>query len=281
MSNWVFLNDEFLAEEKAALHFRDLSVMRGYGIFDFLKVLNGVPVFIDDHLNRFYFSAAEMMMDVSYSKDELKNIINELLKKNGTPDTGLRITLTGGYSKDGYQLAKPNLIISLHSFQPPTPDQFEKGIKLITYQHQRQLPHVKTIDYLMAIWLQPAIHQKNADDVLYHQNGIISECPRSNIFFVTNENKLVTPAKNILKGVVRQKILHLAKEICEIEERDISIYELVNVSEVFITSTTKSILPVAQIDEYRFNNSKTVSRHLNLLLQHSQNNTCGNKHTVV
>lgn len=262
MSNWVFLNDQFVPEEKAVLHFRDLSIQRGYGVFDFFKVLNTAPVFLEDHLTRFYFSAEQMRLNTEYAKDELKKIIFELLQKDNLGDTGVRLTLTGGYSTDGYQLSKPNLIISQHSFSTPSKEQFEKGIKLVSYGHQRQLPQVKSIDYLMAIWLQPFIKQNNADDVLYHQNGIVSECPRSNFFIVTNDNKIVTSSKNILKGVMRTKLIETAKRNFNIEERKVTIEEIKTAKEAFITSTTKTILPVSQVDEHIFSKHNPVTTQL-------------------
>lgn len=262
MSNWVFINDEFVPEENAFLHVYDLSIQRGYGVFDFFKVVNSVPVFLDEHLDRFYFSAAQMRLSVNYGSDELKKIIFELLQKNNVTNTGVRIKLTGGYSPDGYQISKPNLIISARSFISPTKEQFEKGIKLVSYEHQRQMPEVKSIDYLMAIWLQPFIKQNNADDVLYHQNGIISECPRSNFFIITNENKIVTPSKNILKGVMRMKVFEVAKSNFEIEERDITIEEIKTAKEAFITSTTKSILPVCGFENHSFSERNPITLKL-------------------
>jgi D-alanine transaminase/branched-chain amino acid aminotransferase len=273
---WAFLNDQFIAEEKAVLHLSDLSIQRGYGVFDFFKVANSVPVFLKEHLDRFYFSAEQMRLEIAYSKDELKKILFELLEKNSAVDTGVRITLTGGYSTDGYQLSKPNLIISLRSFAPPSKDQLAKGIKLIIYEHQRQMPHVKTIDYLMPIWLQPLVKENNADDILYHQKGIITECPRSNFFIVTNENKIVTPSKNVLKGVIRMKLIEAAQTNFKVEERGISIQEIKTAKEAFITSTTKTILPVRQIDEHVFTKSNRIALelyHTLLYLQSSQPKT--------
>jgi len=112
----------------------------------------------------------------------------------------------------------------------------------------RQMPEAKTIDYLMAIWLQPYIRQHGADDPLYHQNGIISECPRSNFFIVTADNTLVTPARNILKGITRKKVLELAPAHIRTEERDITLADLPTARAAFITSTTKHILPVSHVD---------------------------------
>lgn len=250
MAEWIYLNHEFLKEEKACLHVRDLSIQRGYGIFDFFKIIDNKPVFLEDHLNRFNHSAAQMQLRVTIKREEIISIIYSLIEKNNLSGSGIRITLTGGYSPDGYAMAEPNLIISQHVFPFTTKESFEKGIKLITYPHQRQLPQVKTIDYLMAIWLQSLIKEKGADDVLYHTNGVITECPRANFFIVTKEDKLVTPANNILKGITRMKVLALAADHFEVEEKQITIDDIQNAKEAFITSSTKRLLPVFQVDDY-------------------------------
>jgi D-alanine transaminase/branched-chain amino acid aminotransferase len=246
MIQWAFINDDFIADEKAVLSIRDMAIQRGYGIFDFFKVVNSLPLFLEDHLDRFFYSAKQMRLEAGKSREELQTIIIQLIQKNALPNCGIRITLTGGYSDDGYQIAKPNLIISLHLFQSPTPEQFEKGIALVSYEHQRQLPQVKTIDYLMAVWLQPYIKQQQADDVLYHQNGSITECPRCNLFIVTKDEKVITPSENVLKGITRKRILETPH--FQTEERPISLQEVLEAKEVFISSTTKIILPVTAIN---------------------------------
>ena len=266
MIKWAYINDRFVEEENALIHFRDLSVQRGYGIFDFLKFINYQSVFLDDHLNRFYSSAQEMRLPVT-NRGQLTEVIKQLILKNGQPDGGIRITLTGGCSTDGYQLAQPNLIVSQHRFQSPTKEQHQKGIALITYPHQRQLPHVKTIDYLMAIWLQPLIKKNNADDVLYQNNDIVSECPRSNFFIVTKDNVIVTPGKNILKGISRMKLIEIAGEYFEVHERDVTTKDIMEAKEAFISSTTKLILPVNRIDEKIFDTMKPVTAKLFEILE--------------
>lgn len=265
MDKWIYLNNDFVLEKQACLHVNDLAIQRGYGLFDYLKTLNKIPIFIDDHLERFYFSAAQLGLPVLLDKSQLESVIHELINRNGIPDSGIKLTLTGGYSHDGYTIAKPNLIIAQHPLQLLTPDMVDKGIKLITWQHQRQLPQVKTIDYLMAIWLQPLIKQKGADDVLYFFNDVVCECPRANFFIITKEDRLVTPAQNILKGITRKKILHHAKTWrLKVEERDINIGELKTAKSAFICSTTKAILPVTQIDNIVFDESgKEIIQFLN------------------
>ena len=243
---WAYFNDGFIPEEACQLPAGDLVVQRGYGIFDFFKTLAGSPVFLEDHLSRFYQSAETMRLPVGKTAMALNEIIRNLIDKNGLADSGIRLTLTGGVSPDGYSLATPNLIITQQPLKRPAANAFETGLRLVTYAHQRQLPHVKTIDYLMPIWLQPWLAKMKGDDVLYHHNNNISECPRANFFIVTTDGRIATPAQHILKGIHRAKVLQLAGK--KAVERVITLAEVTTAQEAFITSTTKQVLPVTAID---------------------------------
>jgi D-alanine transaminase/branched-chain amino acid aminotransferase len=247
-SLFLYINNQFLPATDGSLPVSDLSIQRGYALFDYLKVVNGIPLYVDDHLDRLFHSAEQLHLPIIHTREALKDIIRQLMQHNHQPHSGIRITLTGGNSPDGYSIAAPNLIISQSPLQLPTPEAVERGIKLMTYPHQRQLPHVKTTDYVMAIWLQLQVKEQGADDILYYNEASISECPRANIFMV-KEGKLITPAQNILKGVIRKHVLQLAADMLPVEERDIPLQELKLAEEVFITSTTKQVLPVRQVDE--------------------------------
>ena len=269
--NFVSLNGEFIERSKASLLIGDLAIQRGYGAFDFFKTIKGRPVFLDDHLDRLFFSVSEMNLKGDLKKGALKKQLQALMAKNNLPDSGIRLTVTGGYSPDGYALSKPNLIITQTPFRYQ-PGDFEKGIRLITYQHQRQLPHIKTIDYLFPIYLQKFIREKKADDIIYHHQSEISECPRANFFVVTQNNEVITPAKNILRGVIRKKVLEFS-QLVNIREGTITIKDLENAREAFITSTTKNILPVLKIDNKLMGDGKPgeittkISRKLMELIQ--------------
>ena len=226
----------------------DLSMQRGYAVFDYLRAINSVPIFIDDHLNRFVASAAAMHFSISKSKTELDDIIVELLRITNLPVAGVRMMYTGGYAPDFYNPVEPNLVITCNPLKLPTKEDFDKGISIITYEFQRDLPHIKSINYQMAVWLQPLLKKQLADDVLYFQNNSVTEFPRCNLFMITADDKLVTPVNNILLGITRKHILALAEGIMEIEERDIKTEELYCAKELFYASSTKRILPVIQVD---------------------------------
>lgn len=252
--HYAAINNQFMPATEAKLQVSDLSIHRGYAIFDFFKTIGGEPVFINDHLDRFYTSAQAMYLNVDYTRDELKATMRKLMDKNNIPDSGIRITLTGGYSTDGYTPAASNVIITQQEVKVKPVN--TNGIKLITYPYLRQFAQAKTIDYQMAIWLQPHISEQGADDVLYQHNNIVRECPRSNFFIVTNNNEVLTTDTDVLKGIIRKQVLDLGGDGVTIAERDVTLDDVLNCKEAFITSTTKNILPVTQIDGRAIGNGK-------------------------
>lgn len=246
---FVWVNDSLIPSYEANLNIADLAVQRGYGIFDFFKTIDGQPVFLEDHLDRLFRSAVLMRLELKQSRDEIRNKIKRLIESNNLNDSGIKVILTGGFSPDGFNIAEPNLIISQQGFEIPR-TMSEKGISILTHEYQRQFSNAKTLDYLQAIWLQPILKEKKADDVLYYSDGLLRECPRANIFIVTKDQKVLTPESGMLKGVTRKHVLEISGAMYVTEARDVSLEELRNAGEVFITSTTKNILPVVQVDGY-------------------------------
>lgn len=245
-NKYSLVNDQLLPAEQASVLITDLGIQRGYGVFDFFKTQNGKPVFLEDHLDRLFNSLSALRLPFAYTRENLHSMLQELMSANGIANSGVRITVTGGYSPDGFSIAdSANMIVTQQQLSVNNPP---AGIRLITHNHQRQLPHVKSLDYMMAIWLQPRIAEKNAQDVLYCPDGIVTECPRANFFIVTEHGDVLTPAENILKGIIRKQVLKLAGQF-SIKEGQISLADTYKAKECFITSTTKNILPVVQIND--------------------------------
>jgi branched-chain amino acid aminotransferase len=244
---YIFLNDQFVAAEKAVLHVSDLAIQRGYGIFDFFRVRNNVLLYVEDHLDRFLESAAIMHLESPYSKEQLLAILKDLLKKNNIPNAGIKMILTGGYSPDAYLPVKPNFIIQ----QSPLEFQdslIPKSVSIITHEFGRDIPLSKTINYSMGIWLHKKITESKADDVLYHQNGLVTEFPRCNFFIVNERNEVLTPENDSLKGVTRKKLLTEAGPGFVVKEAPVTLDDVRNAKEAFLTSSTKRIQAIVKID---------------------------------
>ena len=262
---YTYLQNKIVPAEKAFLHVRDLSILRGYGVFDFFKIKDGHPFFLNDYLERFYNSAKIMHLTVPHSHEELESIIYQLIQKNNIEESGIKIILTGGYSEDGYQPAEPNLILTQHPLTLPAKEQIEKGVKIIAHDYVRDLPAAKTINYSMGIWLINQVKIQQAYDVLYYQNNIVSEFPRCNFFIVKKDNTVVTPVDRVLHGITRKNILKLAAHHYKAEEGIITLDDIREAKEAFLTSTTKRIVPIVQINNTLINDGKPGAVSLSLL----------------
>jgi branched-chain amino acid aminotransferase len=260
----VFINNRFVNETEASIGISDLSVQRGFGIFDFFRTCHYVPLFLDDYLNRFFNSATQLNLKPPHTREELKKIIAEMIDRNQIETAGFKLILTGGYSHDGFETGIPNFIVTQQPVEISSEEKFEKGIKIILHEYLRDIPSVKSINYLMAIYLRKTVVAKQADDVLYYKSDEVLEFPRSNVFVVTKDGAVVTPAKNVLHGITRKKVLKIAGKKYTAEERIITVADLKDAAEVFLTSTTKRLLPVLQIDDIIVGNGKpgTITRKL-------------------
>jgi branched-chain amino acid aminotransferase len=254
--SFAFVRGEIISQEKAFLHISDLSIQRGYGVFDFFKVGGEHPYFLNDYLDRFYHSASVMRLVVPYERRDLKVIILQLIKQNELRESGVKMILTGGYSRDGYQVGESNLIITQQPLVLPANEQIDKGIKVITYEYVRDFALAKTINYTMGIWLSKLVADNNASDVLYHKNGTVSEFPRCNFFIVKKDGTVVTPAENVLLGVTRMQVMDLASKHYRCETATVTLEDLRTAREAFLTSTTKRIVPIVQIGDISIGNGK-------------------------
>jgi D-alanine transaminase/branched-chain amino acid aminotransferase len=133
----------------------------------FCRTVGDIPLFLDDHLDRFFDSAAVMRLECFLGREEMRATIYELIRLNALGESGIKMILTGGYAPEGFELTDANLVIVQQKLQVALTGTINKGIHVITHEYQRDLPAVKSINYLMAVWLQQKVRDHHADDVLY------------------------------------------------------------------------------------------------------------------
>jgi branched-chain amino acid aminotransferase len=256
-----FVNDAFLPASQAMLPVSDLSVMRGYGVFDFLITYNHKPFRLDDHLRRLKKSLELIDLTPPKPLAEIKKLILETLDKNRSPkEKAIRIVVTGGESlaPDFVRpVGKAGLVITVDPKHEYPPECYTHGIKVITFPHCRPNPQAKTLNYITAIQAQKQAKAVGAIEAIYVCNHQLMEGTTTNFFAIIRDT-LVTPRQGILLGITRNVVLELAKNLVKIDERSINREELATIDEAFITSSNKEVMPVVQIDQQRVGRGKTV-----------------------
>ncbi len=266
MSGYCYANGIIKPTSDSTIGVRDLGLLRGYGVFDFSRTQNGQLFHFDRHLARFRRSAAALHLPLRLDDWEILEIVERLLAASELKAPAVRLVLTGGYEDGGVSEPKPNLIIMTEELPVSAPESYTEGVKLITVEFQRELPHVKSLNYLNSFRLIPRLRERNASDLLYHSHLGVTECPRSNFFGFLGDT-LVTPSEGILKGITRRLVLELASTEFAVQETSLRHDSLNGVDEAFVTSTTKGILPVSMIDGRKIGNGKPGHRTLALMEQ--------------
>lgn len=256
MTYYCFLNGKVMPANEATVSISDLALLRGYGMFDYLRSYHGRPFRLQDYIDRFRASAEDLRLPLKYSDAQITTIVDELLRKSEITDAcGIRMLLTGGNSPDSMSIAEPNFAVIIE-YLPPTPkEQYENGVKLITYPYKRIFPLSKTTSYIIPIKMQPQVKAQGAFDLLYVLNDEVLELTRNN-FFLIKGNTLITAKEGVLEGVTRKVILELAKDHFNLEVRKVKADELKTADEAFLSGSAKKIIPVMQVDEHIYGNGK-------------------------
>ncbi|MCB9138969.1 MAG: aminotransferase class IV [Caldilineaceae bacterium] len=251
MSQPIFyVNGEFTPAEHAALPLNDLGIVRGYGVFDFWRTYDGTPFHQREHLQRFARSAAQIDLALPWTEDELNALVNETVARNGFANAGIRIIATGGPAPDYMSpQGNPSLVIMVKAVPAYQATNYSEGCRAITKAMIRERPTVKSLNYIGAIMAVEEAKRRDATEALYlTADGCITEGTRSN-FFLVKGGELITPAEGVLDGITRMAVLKLAPARLPTTERAVHISELADADEVFITSSTKELLPIVQIDD--------------------------------
>ncbi|MDX1524025.1 MAG: aminotransferase class IV [Anaerolineae bacterium] len=246
-----YVNGEFIPLNEGKLSVQDLAILRGYGVFDFLRTYNGKPFRLPAHLHRLQCSAQAIGLALPHPLDRLETIVLDTLGRNSLPEANIRIVVTGGPAPDAITpAAQPGLIVIVAPVHRYPAAYYDQGIKVITVETDRYLPRAKTINYIPAIIALNQARAAGAVEALYtNAEGHILEGTTTN-FFVIHGSQLITPKDDILPGVTRDIILALAEDNdFEIIERPLTRADVELANEAFITASNKEIMPVRQVDD--------------------------------
>ncbi|MDR3687688.1 MAG: aminotransferase class IV [Coriobacteriia bacterium] len=246
----IYLNGRILLQEDAAISPLDIGLLRGYAVFDLLRTVNGRPFLLAEHLQRLRASAEKLGLAVSASDEEIAAVIDELLELNGHAEATVRLVLTGGVSPDGmaFDPATPTFFILTHELHEPPASLYESGGALLTERHKRELPEAKTTGYLTMLRNRDRTAEAGAMDLLYHDGENVFEAASASVYFV-RDGRIHAPADCVLWGTVGSLVLEMAMDDYEVVVGDIALAEALTADEVFLTSTTRGVVPIVRLDD--------------------------------
>ena len=263
---YCYYNGRILPENKARISLNDIGFLRCYAVFEIFRTYNRKPFLFKEHLARFRNSAEALHLKFPFVEKKLLADITRLLKKNGLADGVVKTILTGGESEDGLNCNynRPNAYILVKKLPKYSPAIYQQGVKINTFEHQRELPSVKTNNYLTMVKLQKLRLEQAAAETLYVWKSLALEGATSN-FFIFKGDILITAKDSILSGITRNFVIKLAKKRFRVQERDVKFNEIKQADEAFITSATREIWPVVKIDKNKIGDGR-VGKNTKILM---------------
>ncbi|MHC4265073.1 MAG: aminotransferase class IV [Planctomycetota bacterium] len=263
MIEQVFLNDKLVDKNKAFVSTSDSGFLYGAGLFETMRSYKGIVFLLEDHLDRLFCSAGVLGIETNYDKKFITDAIYNLLEANKLADARLRLTLTSGpFSKEGKE-QKSTLLITATQLQPYPQEYYQKGVLVVLcpYRQNTKDPVCghKTTNYFSRMLALRLAHQKRAAEALWFtETNYLAEGCISNIFLV-KDSTLFTPRTEtpILPGIARKTTLQIAAEqSVKLQEKSLSIDDVLEAEEIFLTNTIMQILPVYAVENHAVGNGK-------------------------
>jgi branched-chain amino acid aminotransferase len=260
----VYIDDHYVKKNEAKISVFDHGLLYGDGVFEGIRSYDGFVFKLDEHIDRLYSSAKYISLDIPLRKNEMKEKILETLRKNQLKDAYIRVVVTrgkGDLGLDPRKCPKPSIFIITDKITL-----YEKtAIKAVTSSTVRNAgtalsPMVKSLNYLNNILARIDANRADVDEaIMLNQRGFVSEGTGDNLFII-KDSIIITPppTADILLGITRNTVIDLAKNKgIKVIERDITLYELYNADEAFLTGTAAEVAPLIEVDSKKIGDGKS------------------------
>jgi branched-chain amino acid aminotransferase len=251
----VNINGVITPIEDGKISVLDHGFLFGDSIYETMRTYEGKPFLFSRHFARLERSAQSVYLDLSWTRDKTRAEVLRTIEAAGPGEHRIRVTITrgtGGIAPDPDTCETPNVVIFSTPFHEPPTHIYEKGVDVIisSFYRSRQLGEAKTGNLLRAVLAMREAKAANAfEAITLTAEGKISDGITCNLWFVQG-NRLLTPSieSGILEGITRAVVLDLArKQGLTIVEAIIDIEEVEKSNEVFLTSSTREIVPIVRV----------------------------------
>ncbi|MCF6235610.1 MAG: D-amino acid aminotransferase [Gammaproteobacteria bacterium] len=253
-SGIVYLNGEFLPVEKASVSVLDRGFIFGDGVYEVIPAYGGCLFRLDEHLKRLADSLSSVKINNPLSISQWRKVITELIVKNGGGDQSVYLQVTRGVAVRDHAFpvdVPATLFLMSNPLKAVSDEVYKSGIAAVTEEDIRwKYCHIKSISLLGHVMLRQQALDQGASEAILIRDGKVTEGAASNVFIVKS-GELITPPKSdyLLPGITRDLVLTLAANHgISFKEADFTAQALSDADEIWLTSSTKEILPVTELD---------------------------------
>ena len=256
----LYVNGDFVKKSEAVISVYDSGFQHGDGVYEGIRAYGRKVYRLDEHIKRLYESCYTLGIDIGKTKDEMKEIVKELIRRNldaGFTDLHMRLQVTRGFKAQTgmhptLNVTNASIVICVDQ-KPPI---FNKeGITLVTtwlkrYSPSYMDPKIHCCNQLNQIMAACEATRQGADEaIMLDQNGYVAETNSTNLQMIKDGVLILPTLDSQLPGITRKTMIQIAKEMgMEVQVRNVSVSEYYNADEVFICGTVGEVVPVKMID---------------------------------
>ena len=256
----LYVNGDFVKKSEAVISVYDSGFQHGDGVYEGIRAYGRKVYRLDEHIKRLYESCYTLGIDIGKTKDEMKEIVKELIRRNldaGFTDLHMRLQVTRGFKAQTgmhptLNVTNASIVICVDQ-KPPI---FNKeGITLVTtwlkrYSPSYMDPKIHCCNQLNQIMAACEAIRQGADEaIMLDLNGYVAETNSTNLQMIKDGALILPTLDSQLPGITRKTMIQIAKEMgMEVQVRNVSVSEYYNADEVFICGTVGEVVPVKMID---------------------------------
>ena len=255
----IWMGDRLVDESEAKVSVFDHGLLYGDGVFEGIRVYDGMIFELESHLRRLYESAKAIRMTIPMDRKQLADAVEKTVAANKISNGYIRLVVTRGVGTLGlnpFTCETPMIIIIADKIQLYPEELYEKGMKVVSATTVRNHPlaippQVKSLNYLNNILAKiEALDVNVPEAIMYNHEGYVAEATGDNVFTVKNGTVYVTPVEaGALEGITRATVINLAKqENLEVIEKNLTRFDLYVCDELFLTGTAAEVIGVVGID---------------------------------
>ncbi|WP_070121225.1 D-amino acid aminotransferase [Bacillus marinisedimentorum] len=249
-----FYNGEFIPINKRVVPIQERGHQFGDGVYEVIRVYNGVPFLMEEHLDRLEKSASAIQLELPYRRSRIEDIILDGLKKSQLKEAEIYLQITRGIAPRSHPFPDVKAVMAMTVRKVRTIDQelYNSGASVLLHEDERwKNCYIKSLNLLPNIMAKQAAMREGYDEAVFIKGGFITEGSSTNVFIVSGGMVLTTPATHrILHGITREMVLDICHDLdIPVKETDFTPEEMMNADEVFLTSTTLEVMPVSRIGD--------------------------------
>ncbi len=256
---WIYLDGEFVRKQDAKISVYDHGFLYGDGVFEGIRVYDGNIFRLQEHLDRLFNSAKSIMLEIPYTKNEVKDLIIKTLQKNELSNAYIRLVISRGVGNlglDPISCATPSVIIIAEELAIFPKELYESGLDIVTVATRRNRPDVlspkvKSLNYLNNILVKIEAGLAGVSEALMlNDQGYVAEGSADNVFIVKGKELLTPPGYiGALEGITRNAIIEIAQELeYTVKEEPFTRHDVYVADEVFLTGTAAEVIAVVKVD---------------------------------